>query len=666
MVSLSKLLERAKNKGLLTDLNSLDFAEASQSVQQSSIWSASFSDALSCTLWDTFNQQTGATLLLTNNFNNFSLVASPMQDHAWAFLDMANAPSVSLPSQFNNCVNLGSTASAAQSLVSIIITMITDQITTSAVAASTPTLPNTTVANSAKLQADPTIKSFSIADTAANIIGGIGTLLSESKLSAITLTDKIKPTFSLTNAAFNIDMPILTKISSAFNLLVNGATVASASSLQSNTKVTSFTIIDTAANIQSNLSSLSGVSHLIGITISDAKLVNMTYQQFLSYASLENILGAGVLSVSGVAAGVAILVGQNAHVNTEAVADTLSNIVANLDNLETLAKAGKISNIAVTDIGQTVDVTTTQFAADHDAIALMTGNFKINQITSSGLKINLVWDTNAQAAPQAFRSAVQSAANILQQTFSNNITLNFNIGYGEVAGQKLTNGSAAAGPAYGNYISIGALKNTLLSSSTSKDDQQAYAGLSTTLNPNGNGSVAVWSAEEKALGLISGTASNIDGYVGFATDVPSADLVGVALHELTHAMGRTSGYGPYGIEDLFRYSAAGVHSFSGGVGASYLSLDNGLTHLADFATSSDYGDFSNSSPLTREDAFNAFYDAGTLQTLSTTDIRAMDVLGFTQAIASVASAGTPQGTIIATPTAVSANAFGQLLVGSIS
>lgn len=638
MVASSMLTASAKNAIPRLDSNNSSFEVQYQYGDLSSAWPWADGGDSSALLWSNFDQEARA---LPPSFNGAAV---------------------------NDFAGLGKAVSGLQTAMSIVVVFTFDQFTFAAPASptsATSSAPTTTVANSSKLQADTTVKSFSITDTAANFIAGIGGLLSESKLAAVFFTDKTKPSFSLGISFFNTDLPVLAKVSSAFSLQVTGATVANAASLQSNSKVTSFTINDTAANIQGNLSALNGDSNLVSVTISDAKLINVTYQQFLSYASLVNTLGSGVLSVTGASAGAALSVGQNQHVKIEAVADTLGAITANLDNLETLAKAGKLSSIAVTDIGQTSNVTAAQYAADHDAIALMTGNFKINQTASAGLKINLIWDSNALSAPAAFRAAVQSAANILQQTFSNNITLNFNIGYGEVAGQKLTNGSAAAGPGYGNYISIAALKNDLISSSTSKDDQLAYSGLSTTLNPNGNGAIAVWSAEEKALGLISGAASSIDGYVGFATDVPAADLVGVALHELTHAMGRTSGYGPYGVEDLFRYSAPGVHSFAGGT-ASYLSLDNGVTHLADFATTSDFGDFSNTSSLTHEDAFNAFYDSGTSQTLSATDVRAMDVLGFTQAMASVASAGATQGAAVATPTAIAANAVGQLLAGSIT
>ena len=147
------------------------------------------------------------------------------------------------------------------------------------------------------------------------------------------------------------------------------------------------------------------------------------------------------------------------------------------------------------------------------------------------------------------------------------------------------------------------------------------------LNPNNNGNIAVWSAQEKALGLIAGNGAALDGSIGFSTDFPSTIWVGAALHELTHAMGRTSGYTPYGIEDLMRYAAPGAHAFAGGA-AQYFSVDNGATRIANFSTSSDYGDWASDS-LTVNDPYNAFIASGA-NALTSADIRVMDAIGFTK------------------------------------
>ena len=93
-------------------------------------------------------------------------------------------------------------------------------------------------------------------------------------------------------------------------------------------------------------------------------------------------------------------------------------------------------------------------------------------------------------------------------------------------------------------------------------------------DPTGGAGVYVPDAEAKALGLISGTSTAVDGYIGFlsepyyATDPNNRaqpgveDFVGIALHEISEALGRRAdGLSPVGaftVADLFRYSAPGV------------------------------------------------------------------------------------------------------------
>ena len=72
-------------------------------------------------------------------------------------------------------------------------------------------------------------------------------------------------------------------------------------------------------------------------------------------------------------------------------------------------------------------------------------------------------------------------------------------------------------------------------------------------------------SELKLWGLIDANDTTTDdGSAPFATDINPNLLVGVALHELTHALGRV----PYGsapdIFDLFRFTSPGVRLFQGG------------------------------------------------------------------------------------------------------
>src|SRR5207237_501426 len=137
--------------------------------------------------------------------------------------------------------------------------------------------------------------------------------------------------------------------------------------------------------------------------------------------------------------------------------------------------------------------------------------------------------------------------------------------------------------------------------------------------------------ELKLWGILGANDTTTDdGSATFATDINPNLLVGVALHELTHAMGRV----PYGsapdIFDLFRFASAGTRLFSGAntAPAAYFSVDGGNTKLADYGRTSDPSDFLNSGVQGSNDPFNEFYNGGKSQSLSDADKAQMDALGF--------------------------------------
>jgi hypothetical protein len=133
---------------------------------------------------------------------------------------------------------------------------------------------------------------------------------------------------------------------------------------------------------------------------------------------------------------------------------------------------------------------------------------------------------------------------------------------------------------------------------------------------DGDSGFRIASAEAKALGVLSATDPSIDGFVGFATDVPTSSLVGVALHEITHAMGRVPAEQASlefsttpTVLSLVRYTSSGAHDFDGTstpTPASYFSIDGGTTTLANFGQTSDPSDFLGDN-YTYGDAFNEFY-----------------------------------------------------------
>ena len=151
--------------------------------------------------------------------------------------------------------------------------------------------------------------------------------------------------------------------------------------------------------------------------------------------------------------------------------------------------------------------------------------------------------------------------------------------------------------------------------------------LPNTSSLNGVSSFYVPSAVDKALGLLSANGTSIDGAVGMGTQISSSLLVGIALHELTHAMGGEPGVGSF---DLFCYTSPGNHLFSSSntAPAAYLSIDGGYTKLADFGRTSDPSDFLNTGVQGANDSFDEFYSSGTIQNLTAVDKELLDVLGF--------------------------------------
>jgi hypothetical protein len=244
-------------------------------------------------------------------------------------------------------------------------------------------------------------------------------------------------------------------------------------------------------------------------------------------------------------------------------------------------------------------------------------------VTTGGIIINLLFDAAAMAAPASFRAGIQQAATILSSTIFDRITVNLKIDYSG------TGGGAAAGPDSGFFETYTSIRADLVNNATPGDT--IFNTLPSGSSIQGQSSVAVWNAQLKLLGFMAANDTTTDdGSATFATDINSSLLVGVALHELTHALGRV----PYGSQpdvfDLFRFTSAGVRLFSGGATApaAYFSVDGGTTKLADYGKTSDASDFLNSGVQGPNDPFNEFYTGSTIQNLSAMDLKQLDALGF--------------------------------------
>jgi hypothetical protein len=285
-----------------------------------------------------------------------------------------------------------------------------------------------------------------------------------------------------------------------------------------------------------------------------------------------------------------------------------------------------------------------RFAADFLAVFVLLGFAPWTQ----ALTINVTYDpsvTNIGTLAQV-QTAFGAAAQTIQNLYTNATTVN------------ITVYSANAGP-FG-YIGLGEsqteftydpvkfkypqLTNALRAARTTAADSNSVASLPAS-DPTGGQTWLIATAQAKVLGVlnVSPTSTSEDGEIGFATDanytfdpnnraVPGKfDFIGVAEHELTEVMGRTtfeldagSYYVPY---DLFRFTTNGTRSFDFNASNVYFSVDDGATALKYFNsdTSGDVQDWASSTP---PDSFDAFVTSGHELMLSSADLTAVDIIGY--------------------------------------
>jgi hypothetical protein len=264
--------------------------------------------------------------------------------------------------------------------------------------------------------------------------------------------------------------------------------------------------------------------------------------------------------------------------------------------------------------------------------------------SSSGLEIDLIWDTSVQSASNwsDVENSVISAAQVFTSEFDTHAVLNIHVGYGEVNGQSLVNGALGESETQGYAVSYSQLTNALGQADASLvSSGQMAAGAVTAVTALASKTFFVASAEAKALGLVNATSTVVDGFIGFATGsiisfngvigAAQYDGVGVAAHELSEVMGRIGAEGQggeYTPLDLFRYtalnqpdltSASGM--FSTNMGASALNTFNSGTNGGD---SADWATL----PSNANDAFDAFGNPGVKTQVSTSDLLAVAVLGY--------------------------------------
>ncbi len=261
----------------------------------------------------------------------------------------------------------------------------------------------------------------------------------------------------------------------------------------------------------------------------------------------------------------------------------------------------------------------------------------------SALQFNLIWDSSVSSAPAGFMADVIAMAQTFETAFGNAATINIAVGYGEIGGSALSRGALGESEDIEQSVSYAALLGALATHNNNATVAAVLASLPSTSPVSGT--IVVTTAQAKALGLIAGSGTAVDGNIGFATASTftysggvangTYDFNGVVAHEISEVMGRllfTGGYSSsyrnaYSLLDLVHYSAPGVRDFSGST-PGYFSPNGGVTDGGDFNTdpSGDSGDWASSMG---NNAFDAFSSSGVLNSFTSGDIVEMNAIGWT-------------------------------------
>jgi autotransporter passenger strand-loop-strand repeat protein len=296
-------------------------------------------------------------------------------------------------------------------------------------------------------------------------------------------------------------------------------------------------------------------------------------------------------------------------------------------------------------------------------------------IQEQAMQINVTYDPtflssfpNGVASDGATETEVENAIKSVVTLYDNlfsgsNVTVNLEIGWGEVGGTPITSVNDAAqnnkNTENFTYAQVSqALINNAQSAAQTEADQTLPAANSSIF---GTGkSIVVTTADANALGLpltaadtTFGTLS-LDGYVGFNANLdwsfdpnstPSGerDLIATAEHEISEVMGRSALVGAGGRFkpiDFFRYAyGAGGQperdltlGAAGSNATAFFSIDNGNTNLGTWNNDpkrGDPGDWkAGEGPAPQgADAFGPA-PAGFVDRLTMNDVTLMNVIGW--------------------------------------
>ena len=261
----------------------------------------------------------------------------------------------------------------------------------------------------ATVAADSHISAFSVTDSGAEMAKNFDALINvgsrldevtQSDTASLKLSNSNGSSLTITAAQYSAGTALLDKFAgTAYALAVTGMTVGQVLDIGSGDQVVSTTVLDTSANIASNLDALSlkVTSGLVGAITQQgtASTLAITAAQLAADANvLANLTGNYSLTVSGVAvADATSLLAANSHVASVSVAGTNAVIKDNLSVLKDLGK--KLIGISIASGGSVFTLGQADYASYRTTLDKIGGNYTVNLTgVSVGQVATLAADTH--------------------------------------------------------------------------------------------------------------------------------------------------------------------------------------------------------------------------------------------------------------------------------